>query len=83
MVEGWMNEGNDNDGVLNTYKSWWVQAESVIAFLNAYQIKKESKYLANALLTWEFIKKHVIDKKYGEWYGTIGKDDHVPNLEKA
>ena len=80
---GMMNEGNDNDGVVNTYKSWWVQAESVTAFLNAYQITKESKYLANALLTWEFIKKYVIDKKFGEWYGTVGKDDHVPNLEEA
>ena len=33
-----MNEGNDEKGVLDTDKSWWVQAESVIAFFNAYQI---------------------------------------------
>ena len=80
---GMMNEGNDKDGVLNTYKSWWVQAESVIAFFNAYQMTNENKYLANALLTWDFIKKYVIDYEYGEWYGTVGKDDHKPNLEES
>ena len=80
---GMMNEGNDQEGVLNTYKSWWVQAESVIAFFNAYQITNENKYLAHALLTWDFIKKYVIDNVNGEWYGTVGKDDHVPNLEES
>ena len=80
---GMMNEGNDPEGVLNTYKSWWVQAESVIAFFNAYQITNENKYLAYALLTWDFIKKYVIDSVNGEWYGTVGKDDHIPNLEES
>ena len=80
---GMMNEGNDNEGVLNTYKSWWVQAESVIAFINAYQITNESKYLANALLTWDFIKKYVIDHKNGEWFGTVSKDEHEINMEES
>ena len=80
---GMMNEGNDKDGVVNTYKSWWVQAESVIAFFNAYQMTEENKYLANSLLSWDFIKKYVIDYKYGEWFGTVAKDDHEPNLEES
>ena len=80
---GMMNEGNDEEGVLNTYKSWWVQAESVIAFFNAYQMTGESKYLANAFLSWDFIKKYVIDYQYGEWFGTVGKDDHKPNLDES
>lgn len=80
---GMMNEGNDKEGAVNTYKSWWVQAESVIAFFNAYQITNESKYLANSLLTWGFIKKYMIDYKYGEWYGTVSKDDHEPNMNES
>ena len=80
---GMMNEGNDKDGVVNTYKSWWVQAESVIAFFNAYQMTEENKYLSNSLLSWDFIKKYVIDYKYGEWFGTVAKDNHEPNLEES
>ena len=80
---GMMNEGNDKDGVVNTYKSWWVQAESVIAFFNAYQMTEENKYLANSLLSWDFIKKYVIGYKYGEWFGTVAKDDHEHNLGES
>ena len=79
---GMMNGGNDKEGATNKDKSWWTQAESVIAFINAYQINKDRKYLAKALLTWDFIKKYVIDHKDGEWYGTVGKDDHKPNLNE-
>lgn len=80
---GMMNEGNDKNGVTNTYKSWWVQAESVIAFFNAYQITNESKYLANAFITWDFIKKYMIDYQYGEWFGTVSKDEHEPNMNES
>lgn len=79
---GMMNGGNDKEGATNKDKSWWTQAESVIAFINAYQINKDRKYLAKALLTWDFIKKYVIDHKDGEWYGTVGKDDHKPNFNE-
>ena len=77
-----MNEGNDKEGEVNTYRRWWVQAKSVIAFFNAYQISNESKYLANSLLTWDFIKKYMINYKYGEWFGTVNKDDHESNMNE-
>ena len=80
---GMMDGGNDNEGAVNTNKSWWVQAETVIAFFNAYQITNESKYLDKAFLTWDFIKKYMIDYKYGEWYGTVSKDDHKPNMSES
>ena len=79
---GMMNEGND-EKITNSFKSWWVQAETVIAFFNAFEMTNESKYLARALHTWDFIKKNVIDYSNGEWFGTIGKDDHKPNLEES
>ena len=79
---GMMNGGNDEKGATNKDKSWWAQAESVIAFINAYQITNDRKYLAKALLTWDFIKKYVIDHKNGEWYGTVRNDDHKPNLDE-
>ena len=41
------------------------------------------KYLADSFLTWDFITKYVIDKKHGEWYGTVSRFDHKPNLEES
>ena len=72
---GLMMDGTD--GVVeNSDKHWWVQAESVVGFMNAYQLSKEEKYLKASLSTWEFIKKYIIDKKNGEWYHSVSKDDH-------
>ena len=62
-------------GVVNQDRIWWVQAETVVGFLNGYQLEPEKKeYLEAAKSEWEFIKKYVIDKREGsEWYRTVTK----------
>jgi mannobiose 2-epimerase len=72
---GLMNEGT-NGVVENSDKHWWVQAESVVGFMNAYQLSKDEKYLNASLSTWEFIKNFIIDKENGEWYHSVSKDEH-------
>ena len=62
-------------GVVNQDRIWWVQAETVVGFLNGYQLEPEKReYLEAAKSEWEFIKKYVIDKREGsEWYRTVTK----------
>lgn len=62
-------------GVVNEGRIWWVQAETVVGFLNGYQLAPEHKeYLDAAKSEWEFIKEHVIDKREGsEWYWLVDK----------
>lgn len=62
-------------GVVNEGRIWWVQAETVVGFLNGYQLAPEHKeYLEAAKAQWEFIKEHVIDKRDGsEWYWLVDK----------
>ena len=62
-------------GVVNEGRIWWVQAETVVGFLNGYQLAPEHKeYLEAAKAQWEFIKEHVIDKREGsEWYWLVDK----------
>ena len=79
---GLMSNGKD-EKVADTDKCWWVQTETVIALLNAYQLTKEKKYVDDALLTWDFIKKYMIDHKDGEWYGKVSKDDHKPYTDEV
>lgn len=60
-------------GVVNTSKIWWVQAETVVGFLNGYQ-KDSSKneYLEAARQEWEYIKEYVWDKREGsEWFWEV------------
>ncbi|MCD7709063.1 MAG: AGE family epimerase/isomerase [Clostridiales bacterium] len=60
-------------GVVNTGRIWWVQAETVVGFLNAWQREPhEEKYLDAALSEWEFVKTNQVDHRPGsEWYWLV------------
>lgn len=49
-------------------RHWWVQAEAMVGFLNAYQISKAVHFLEKSILCWGFIKKYMIDAVQGEWF---------------
>ena len=57
-------------GVVNVHRIWWVQAETVIGFLNGWQKDpSRTEYLDAAKSEWQFIKDHVMDKRQGsEWF---------------
>jgi cellobiose epimerase len=66
---------------LDTDRHWWVQAETVVGFLNAYELTAESKYLELSLLAWRFISDHIIDRENGEWYWSVN-DKLQPDLRE-
>ena len=55
------------DSELEENKEWWVQAEAVNGFLNAFKLSGQKEYFTAAISCWEFIHKHVINAE-GEWY---------------
>ena len=63
-------------GKVDTNRVWWVQAETVVGFVNGWQQDpKHEEYLEGALLVWEFIKEHVIDKREGsEWFWLVTQE---------
>lgn len=60
-------------GVVNVHRIWWVQAETVIGFLNGWQKDpSRTEYLEAAKSEWQFIKDHVMDKRRGsEWFWEV------------
>jgi len=64
----------ENDKV-DTKKVWWVQAEAVLGFMNAYQKDKtKQEYLDSAAGVWDYIKEYVIDTREGsEWINELYK----------
>lgn len=65
---------NERDGdKINTWRVWWVQAETVVGFLNAYQRKYGGEeYLEIAERVWDYIKREIIDgRKGGEWHSQV------------
>lgn len=58
------------NGVVDTSRIWWVQAEACLGFFNKWQRNESDiKYLDASLAIWEFIKKNVVDSRPGsEWF---------------
>lgn len=63
-------------GVVDTHRIWWVQAESLIGFLNGWQKEPlKTEYLEAAKAQWNFIKEYVVDKRNGsEWFWWVEPD---------
>ena len=63
-------------GKTDTNRVWWVQAETVVGFVNGYQKAPEHpEYLQAAESTWRFICQYVIDHRQGsEWYWLVQED---------
>jgi len=79
---GVYNEG-DPTGITHPDKDWWPQAEAMVGFLNAYQLSRESHFLEASLRSWEFIKKYIVDHRYGEWFWGVTQAGVPLDREKA
>ena len=60
---------NERDGrEINKNRIWWVQAEAVVGFTNAYQRSGEKKFIDAAENILQYIMKYQKDKREGsEW----------------
>lgn len=63
-------------GVVDESRVWWVQAETVVGFLNGYeQEPSKLEYLEAAKKVWGFIQEYVVDKrKGGEWFWKVDRE---------
>ena len=62
-------------GVVNQKRIWWVQAEALLGFLNAYEKTGEERYKNAVLTQWAYIRDHLIDKRPGsEWFWYLRED---------
>lgn len=60
---------------IDRQKIWWVQAEAVVGFYNAYQKDLERiEYRQAAEGIWHFIRENMVDARSGEWYESIRAD---------
>lgn len=55
-------------------KHWWVQAEAMVGFLNAFQLTGKKEYYDVFEHCWKFTKDHIIDHSNGEWFWGVGED---------
>jgi mannobiose 2-epimerase len=91
MTQAVYDQGLDTDGgllyeagpngITDSGKHWWPQAEAVVGFLNAYQLSGRQHFLDAAEKSWAFIEDHIIDREHGEWFWLVSRDG-VPSAER-
>lgn len=68
-------ENECEKGITDTTRVWWVQAEAVVGFLNAYKYTSDEKYLAAAEDIYSFIEDKLVDKREGsEWFWDLDEN---------
>ena len=69
-------------GIVNKWRIWWVQAEGVVGFLNAYQKYDNARYLDISHALWEYIKGNIIDpREGGEWYSQVDEQGNYAKFK--
>lgn len=65
-------------GEINKDRIWWVQAEALVGFLNAYEKSKDLNFYRAIFELWEFIKNFLVDKRTeGEWFWKLD-ENYIP-----
>lgn len=72
-----------SDGRVNKERSWWAQAETVVGYLNAYELTGNEKYLDNSIKCWNYIKEHFVDNKSGGWISSVSESGIPGRGDKA
>jgi mannobiose 2-epimerase len=74
----------DETGHLDDDKHWWMQAEAVVGFVNAFGMTRDTAFLDAAERTWAFVEGFVIDREHGEWRWRVRRDgSRIPDLPKV
>lgn len=63
------------NGVDNTLRIWWVQAEAVLGFVNAFERTGETRYADAVKGLWGYINTVLTDPRPGsEWFWSVNAD---------
>ncbi|MEW4369428.1 AGE family epimerase/isomerase [Paenibacillus kandeliae] len=77
-----MNEQEQDH--IDTTRIWWVQAEAMVGFYNAYQRTGDARFLDTVAGLWTYTRTHLIDSRPGgEWFWSVDDDGHPGTREIA
>lgn len=86
---GMIYETHAERAAIDADRHWWVQAETIVGYMNLYQHFDDRLSLRRAAECWEFVKNHLIDWQGGEWFwslcadGTLNRDEDKAGFWKC
>ena len=82
--QGWQEDGfmvseyDPRTGHASDHVSWWEHNETVVGFLNAWEMTGEEKFLDAANKTFDFINNTFVDHEKGGWLAILDPDRVTP-----
>ncbi|USD67401.1 AGE family epimerase/isomerase [Vibrio sp. SCSIO 43136] len=83
MAQVTYDQGMEKDGaifnelreghLLDSDRIWWVQAEAMVGFFNAYQKSLKAEQFSAAQGCWNIIQTELKDGRFGEWYWKVNR----------
>jgi mannobiose 2-epimerase len=64
-------EGDGSGRVTEKQKVWWVQAEGLVGFLNAYALSGDESFIDAFINVEDWVFTRQFDGEYGEWHQEI------------
>ncbi|MGB8213265.1 MAG: AGE family epimerase/isomerase [Anaerolineales bacterium] len=61
-------------GLVDSNKSWWVQAEAMVGFYNAHQLSGQERFAEAARQSWNYIREKMVDRVNGDWIKVLQRD---------
>jgi mannobiose 2-epimerase len=61
-------------GVESYEKHWWVQAEGLVGFTNAYQLSGRADFAPIADRLWQLIETRFVDRAHGDWFKVLDRN---------
>ena len=74
---GVYRDGPHHGPALVTDKEFWQNAEVLVGFLDSYEITGDERYAEAFLLTWDFVREHLIHSDLGEWMTLVSEIGEV------
>lgn len=78
---GMIYETHAERAAIDADRHWWVQAETIVGYMNLYQHFDDRLSLRRAAECWKFVKNHLIDWQGGEWFWSLCADG-TPNRDE-
>lgn len=78
-----INQRWNSDGRLDRDRIWWVQAEAIVGFWNAWRMSGDERFRQATLACWRFTQKNMRDGA-GEWLWRISPTgENYPEEDRA
>ena len=77
-ADGSLLGAGDFDGAItDDRRHWWVQAEAMVGFWDAWQLRGQPRQAQAAWRTWQYIERHHVDREGGDWFKVLDSQGRV------